>query len=121
MPSITLNEQDKKELLEYLTEYASKVSEKEINELSPKLTKKLSLLRKKKHLPSYVGRMISQICFLQELLESQEILVDKRNKIVAGLHYFIVAEDRIPDYIPAVGYLDDAFIISTIYQDVRKK
>ena len=111
MTEISLSQQDKEELLEYLVKYEKNIDKYEVGEVKNKLDKKVSQLRKKKNLPSYIGKMISQINYLTEALELKDLSEEKRKKVVAAFHYFIMAEDRIPDYIPIVGYLDDAFII----------
>jgi uncharacterized membrane protein YkvA (DUF1232 family) len=40
--------------------------------------------------------------------------------ILAGLFYFLDPIDAIPDIIPIIGYIDDAFVISLVMRGVRK-
>ena len=39
--------------------------------------------------------------------------------IVAGVLYFISPIDLIPDFIPVIGYVDDAAVISLVLRGVR--
>jgi uncharacterized membrane protein YkvA (DUF1232 family) len=34
--------------------------------------------------------------------------------VIAGLLYFISPVDLLPDFIPILGYVDDAFVISLV-------
>jgi uncharacterized membrane protein YkvA (DUF1232 family) len=38
--------------------------------------------------------------------------------VIAGLLYFISPIDLLPDYIPVLGYIDDAFVISLVMNAV---
>ena len=120
MQEIMLTDQDKSELLKFLEEYSVKISKEDIKEIEGKLHKKLNHLKKNKSLPSYTNLMFKQIEELAPLVYSKDIEPDMQNKIIAALHYFIWAEDRLPDYIPVVGYLDDAFIISIVHNKAKK-
>jgi uncharacterized membrane protein YkvA (DUF1232 family) len=40
-------------------------------------------------------------------------------KIVAGVLYFVLVLDILPDFIPFIGFLDDVFIISWVYESVK--
>ena len=120
MTNIKLSERDKEDLLEFLNDYSLKVSPADIKEIDNKLSKKISFLKKKKNMPSFTKKMIRQLRDLQDIWESQNIPKEERARITAGLHYFIWAEDKIPDYIPVLGYLDDAFIIDIIHRAVTK-
>ena len=40
--------------------------------------------------------------------------------IIAGVIYFVSPIDAIPDFIPVIGFMDDAFVISLVMRGVRK-
>ena len=119
MSDIVLTKKDKEELLNFLGEYSNKISETDIEEIEQKLDKKVNHLKKNKQLPAYVNTMFKQMRKLSKLIYANDIEEDMRNKVIAALHYFIWAEDKIPDYMPVVGYLDDAFIISIVYSKAK--
>ena len=41
--------------------------------------------------------------------------------VVAGILYFVVPSDLVPDFILAVGYLDDIAVISWIARELHKE
>ncbi len=41
-------------------------------------------------------------------------------KVVAAILYFVLLADLIPDFIPFLGFSDDALIIAWVYNSVRK-
>lgn len=40
--------------------------------------------------------------------------------VFAGLLYFISPLDVVPDFIPALGFIDDAFILGMVYKQIAK-
>ena len=40
--------------------------------------------------------------------------------IIAGVVYFVSPIDAIPDFIPFIGLMDDAFVITLVMRGVRK-
>jgi uncharacterized membrane protein YkvA (DUF1232 family) len=51
---------------------------------------------------------------------SKYIIKEKDQKlIIATLFYFITPFDAIYDFIPFVGYLDDTFIINTVFYGLK--
>lgn len=38
-----------------------------------------------------------------------------------ALLYFIVTTDLLPDYLFPIGYLDDALVVQTVYQQLNMK
>ncbi|HLR20578.1 MAG TPA: YkvA family protein [Tissierellaceae bacterium] len=40
--------------------------------------------------------------------------------ILGGIIYFVSPVDFIPDYIPMIGYIDDAFVLSLIIKKIKE-
>lgn len=40
--------------------------------------------------------------------------------VAAGLAYFVAPVDLIPDFIPLIGYLDDAAVLAAVMQGIRQ-
>lgn len=53
-------------------------------------------------------------------LEYKEFPVESLVKVVAAIIYFVMLADLIPDFIPFLGFSDDALIIAWVYNSVRK-
>lgn len=121
MTELKLNSEDKEELLKFIDDYSKKISISDIEEIESKLNKKLKTLQKNKKRPAYTIKMIRQLEELGLLLEAPEIAGKKLDRVISALHYFIWAEDKIADYIPVVGYLDDAFIVNVVHSEVRRE
>lgn len=68
-----------------------------------------------KNLP-FVRDMIAKIRLLYAMMRDKNFNLQWKNKtlVIAGLLYFISPIDLIPDFIPLVGYIDDAFVISLV-------
>lgn len=98
---------DKKKLKEVLTKSTDKL--KKLAEDSPKY----------KELKSKTNILIrmAQVHFSGEYkaFSNTSLLL-----IVFGLLYFITPTDLIPDFIPAVGFSDDASVLILIYQKLNK-
>ena len=120
MADVKLSKADKDELLTYLCDYVKNIPDNDINEIDKKLEEKVQFLLKRENVPSFISKMIAQVNDLKLILKSSIVAETERSKALAALHYFIWAEDGIPDYIPVVGFLDDAFVISVVHHDVRK-
>ncbi|MBT3191928.1 MAG: DUF1232 domain-containing protein [Verrucomicrobia bacterium] len=48
----------------------------------------------------------------------KEVPIGSIIAIVAGLLYFLLPLDVIPDFLPVVGYLDDVFVIGLVFAQV---
>jgi uncharacterized membrane protein YkvA (DUF1232 family) len=63
-------------------------------------------------------REAASIPFLEEVLTAHYCAFDRRTPLyvkvvlVGAIVYFIVPDDLIPDYIPVIGYADDAAVIA---------
>ena len=115
---VQLSDQDRKELIKFIEEHSMRNKYIDPNEIDNKIKKKIFQLRKKKNLPSYIGKMVAQIKDLANYLKGEKATDLEKEQITSALNYFILAEDKIPDYKPIVGYLDDAYIISVVHKQI---
>ena len=64
-------------------------------------------------------RFIGKIPFSEDLVASYYCAIDRgtpmrvRAVLFAAIAYFILPDDLVPDFIPGIGYLDDATVIGT--------
>lgn len=64
----------------------------------------------------YVREMVARVLLLHRLVRDKEYKMQWSSKslLLGALLYFISPFDFFPDFIPFVGYIDDAFVISTV-------
>lgn len=98
-----------KEQAEEMIDNEEKVEEL-IDEASEKAEEAKSSLKKVWH------QLNMLISLLKDYLSGDYPYVSKRHILIimAGLIYFILPLDFSPDYIPGIGYIDDAFVLSVI-------
>jgi uncharacterized membrane protein YkvA (DUF1232 family) len=63
-----------------------------------------------------IQKLLNNVALLYKMLRDTSFAMDFTSKtlVIAGLLYFISPIDLIPDYIPILGYIDDAFVISIV-------
>lgn len=90
-----------------------------------KLEKFLQQLEKKLKVIPAVGGTLCNIPVLVSMLKSylsgeyKNLPVGSLLAIVSALMYFVSPIDVIPDVIPGVGYVDDAFVVAACYKLVE--
>jgi uncharacterized membrane protein YkvA (DUF1232 family) len=68
-----------------------------------------------------VRRLLDEAKLLWEMLRNPAFKMPGKAKaiLIAGLIYFISPIDLIPDFIPGLGYVDDAFVIALVIKSLR--
>jgi uncharacterized membrane protein YkvA (DUF1232 family) len=71
--------------------------------------------------PNYVQSRLADLDTLCSMLDDSEwpLEPEDRDRIIAGLGYFAVAHDMIPDKIPGIGLLDDALMADLVSRDLK--
>jgi uncharacterized membrane protein YkvA (DUF1232 family) len=71
--------------------------------------------------PEYVRTRLGDLEVLCSMLDDGEwpLEAEDRNRIVAGIGYFAIAKDMIPDKIPGLGFLDDALMAELVSRDLK--
>ena len=81
----------------------------------------------KKKFENKAKKLAGKIKFLQDAVELYYCAIDPKTetwiKVLAfsALAYFVIPLDAVPDYIPIVGYLDDAGIITSAIKKLSDK
>jgi len=108
-----------------LSRDADQVSERDIHALRSSVPEKLEAIDTKqlrKEL-EWVGEMVGRIRTLWDMLFDKEFVVDWKSKALVGaaLLYFVMPADLTPDFIPGIGYIDDALVLATLWRLMQEK
>jgi uncharacterized membrane protein YkvA (DUF1232 family) len=104
---------------------ADSVSERDIHALRTSVPEKLEAIDTKalrKEL-EWVGEMVGRIRTLWDMLFDKDFVVDWKSKALVGaaLLYFVMPADLTPDFIPGIGYIDDALVLATLWRLMQEK
>ncbi|MCU0424745.1 MAG: YkvA family protein [Candidatus Kapabacteria bacterium] len=91
-----------------------------VEELPEKVAKVLDSVNQR--LP-VVKNLLGKVKTLYSMLRDKEFAMawSSKTMIIAGLLYFISPIDLLPDYIPVLGYIDDAFVISIVMNAIASE
>ncbi len=116
-----INEQDVKKTLDQFSKQAEETvrDPDKLRQLLQNIESKLSTVPK-------VGEKLASIPVFVSLLRSYqrkeytEIPYKSLIAIAGALIYFLAPVDLIPDFIPVVGYVDDAAVLAFVLTQVKK-
>jgi uncharacterized membrane protein YkvA (DUF1232 family) len=105
---------------ERLRRDAEKVTEKDMDELEREVPKKVSSFELKALAAGteWIGTLLERVKALFALLRDKEYSISGKHKalIAAALLYFVLPTDVIPDFIPGIGYIDDAMVLGILWK-----
>lgn len=96
---------------------AKKVSVEDAEDLTTTLKEKVKDLKELEEGLHWVGTLIGRAKLLFAMIRDKDFRIDMTSKllVIAGLLYFVVPTDMMPDFIPGIGYIDDALILGTLW------
>ena len=102
---------------------ASKVTGEDIDRLKSTLKEKIKGLKDLEDGLFWVGTLLGRAKLLWAMIRDGEfnVSVPTMLMVAAGLIYFVVPVDFTPDFIPGVGYIDDAVVLSTLWKLVQSE
>lgn len=104
---------------------ASTVTERDVDSLRSSVPEKLEAIDTKQlHRElEWVGEMVERVRTLWDMLFDREYSVDWKSKALAAaaLLYFVLPTDLTPDFIPGIGYIDDALVLATLWKLIQEK
>jgi uncharacterized membrane protein YkvA (DUF1232 family) len=104
---------------------AARVTPRDIDEVSAAVPKKLEGLdvEQLKEDVGWFGELLGRIRTLWDMIRDRDFQIDWKTKalIAAGLLYFVLPTDFTPDFIPGIGYIDDALVLATLWRMVSSK
>jgi uncharacterized membrane protein YkvA (DUF1232 family) len=105
---------------ERLLSDAEKVSQKDLDELDTSLPKKISSFEMKSLADGigWINTLLDRVRTIYDMLRDRDYHISVRTKALVGaaLLYFVLPTDIIPDFIPGIGYIDDALVLSTLWK-----
>lgn len=118
--SFELQEQD----LEYFRTIMQK-TQQSVSQLSQTevLAAARALAGEVKHqVPDFVASRLKQLELLVAMVEDSEwdLTADEKLDVLSALAYFAKPEDLIADYVPVLGFLDDAIMIELVAQELSE-
>ncbi|MBD1209370.1 MAG: DUF1232 domain-containing protein [Ignavibacteria bacterium] len=117
MKETPISAEQQQRLEQELFERAKNVSREDekvvVEELPEKVAKVLDSVNQR--LP-IVKNLLGKVKTLYAMLRDKEFAMawSSKTMVIAGLLYFISPIDLLPDYIPILGYIDDAFVMSVV-------
>ena len=108
---------------ERLMEDAEDVKQSDLDQIEKEMPKKVENLKAVTEGVEWLKGMLNRVTILYEMVRDTEYKLDRRAKalIAAGLIYFLLPVDMTPDFIPGIGYLDDALVLSTLWKIVQEQ
>lgn len=104
---------------------ADHVSESDIRKLKSTVPEKLEAMdtRQLRKELAWVGEMVERVRTLWDMLFDREFSIDWKTRalIAASLLYFVLPIDLTPDFIPGIGYIDDALVLATLWRLIQEK
>src|SRR3954470_1654690 len=105
---------------ERLLRDAEKVKSKEIEELGESVPRKLAgfSLKDLGDGARWINTMLDRVRALYDMIRDKDYVLSMRTKalIAAALIYFVLPTDLTPDFIPGIGYVDDAVVLGVLWK-----
>lgn len=115
-----LREDQMENIEQMLHNKAKCVTDEDIKKIHNEMDEKL---RKVKGGSNVVVKFIKRAKLLYDMLLDKEFKLEWSSKavIIAALLYFISPIDVLPDFIPGIGYIDDAFMLVIVYNTLENE
>ena len=119
--TFTLDEQDSKYFQDLYRTARKNAKAEDAPHIVGEVKKLIERVRGAKRVPHFVSDAITTLEDLIQMLEDKDYQLPRAvsESAVAGLAYFANPQDVIPDHIPALGFLDDAIMISFVAEEFR--
>ncbi|MCC7439908.1 MAG: DUF1232 domain-containing protein [Armatimonadetes bacterium] len=110
---------------ERLLNDAERMTERDYEQLHHTLPEKLNSpdLRELRGASKWIGSMLERVGLLYGMIRDHEFNISTKTKALVGaaLLYFVLPTDIVPDFIPGIGYIDDALILTTLWNLIRSE
>jgi uncharacterized membrane protein YkvA (DUF1232 family) len=119
--TFSLDEQDSKYFQDLYRTAKKNAKAEDAPRIMAEVKSLIGRVRGAKKVPNFVDEAITTLEDLMQMLEDEQYALPRpvSESAVAGLAYFANAQDVIPDHIPALGFLDDAIMISIVADEFK--
>jgi uncharacterized membrane protein YkvA (DUF1232 family) len=102
---------------------AERIDDADLKQIEREVPKKVDNLKAVTDGVEWLKSMLNRVTILYEMVRDTEWKLDRRSKalIAAGLIYFLLPVDMTPDFIPGIGFIDDALVLSTLWKIVQEQ
>lgn len=110
---------------ERLLSDAERITEQDYEQLNHTLPEKLNApdLRELRGATKWINSMLERVGLLYAMIRDREFSISAKTKglVGAALLYFVLPTDIVPDFLPGIGYIDDALILTTLWNLIRSE
>lgn len=110
---------------ERLLNDAEQMTEQDYEQLQHTLPEKMNSpdLRELRGASKWINSMLERVGLLYEMIRDREFSISTKTKALVGaaLLYFVLPADIVPDFVPGIGYIDDALILTTLWNLIRSE
>jgi uncharacterized membrane protein YkvA (DUF1232 family) len=119
--TFSLDEQDTRYFQELYRTATKNAKAEDASKIISEVKALIERVRSARRVPNFVAEAITTLEDLIQMLEDKDYQIPRASaeSAVAGLAYFANAQDVIPDHIPALGFLDDAIMISIVADEFK--
>src|SRR5262245_59227504 len=119
--TFSLDEQDTRYFQDLYRTATKNAKAEDASKIISEVKALIERVRSARRVPNFVSEAITTLEDLIQMLEDKDYGLPRQvsESAVAGLAYFANAQDVIPDHIPALGFLDDAIMISIVADEFK--